>query len=41
VEADLSDEEKLRETFEKYPIDVVMHFVASRITPKNLLTIKL
>ena len=29
VEADLSDEGKLRETFEKYSIDAVMHFAAS------------
>lgn len=28
VEADLSDEVKLSETFEKYPIDAVLHFAA-------------
>ena len=29
VEADLSNERRLRDTFEKYSIDAVMHFAAS------------
>ena len=28
IEGDLSDQEKLKETFQSYPIDAVMHFAA-------------
>ncbi len=36
VEADLSDEVKLSETLEKYPIDAVMHFAASCLVGESV-----
>jgi UDP-glucose 4-epimerase len=36
VRADLSDEGRLRETFEKYPIDAVMHFAASCLVGESV-----
>ncbi|NWF91429.1 MAG: UDP-glucose 4-epimerase GalE [Syntrophaceae bacterium] len=36
IEADLSDQEKLRETFHSYPIDAVMHFAADCLVGESV-----